>query len=221
MVHDFATRNRAIKAVKPVKTAPRRKPMSVGVIAALVTVVSVGAMTFSHVVSAVSADIHESMAEAQARKEAERALKAQRQAEKQRIADEKRVQAQVEEDKAQAEKNASYNFYEDLVGRPWPVPVASDAYTNQTLTATAHDKEDTSQIPYSLQAALFHDEKEASDAQRLLGKLGYTGKVDTITVKAGGTLYRLKLGPFTGLEKATQVRDKLQEHNYFAQVFRE
>lgn len=218
MMHDFATRN---KAVSTKKTLTPRKPLRVAVVAALVTTVSLGALGFSHVVSAVSQDIHESMADAKATKAAERALKAQRALEKQRLADEKRVQRQMQQDKAEAEKNAGYDFYEDLVGRPWPVPVASDAYTNMTLSATNNSKEDTTTIPYSLQAALYRDETEAVSAQKVLSRLGYKSKIDSITVKAGGTLYRVTLGPFTGLEKATHVRDQLQEHNYFAQVFRE
>lgn len=224
MMHDFATRNKAVirhKTANTAKAKQPRKPLRVAVAAGVLTMVSVGALSFSHVVSAVSQDFHESIAEAKAIKDAERALKAQRAAEKQKLADEARVRRKVNEDKAQAERSAGYEFYEDLVGRPWPVPVESDAYVNNTSYAAPGAKEDTSIIPYSLQAALFREETEAISTQKSLAKLGYPGKVDSVKVKAGGTLFRVTLGPFTGLEKATHIRDQLQEHNYFAQVFRE
>lgn len=198
-----------------------RKPMRVAVVAALLTTVTIGALGFSHVVSAVSADLNESIAEANARKDAERALKAHRAEEKQRLADERRTLRKIEEDKAQAERSAGYEFYEDLVGQPWPVPVESEAYRNKTVYVAPGVKEDTTVIPYSLQAALYRDESEALTAQKTLAKLGYRGKIDNVKVKAGGTLYRVTLGPYTGLEKATHVRDQLQEHHYYAQVFRE
>lgn len=200
---------------------PDRKPMRVAVVAALLTTVTIGALGFSHVVSAVSADLNESIAESTARKEAERALKAQRVSEKQRLADERRTLKKIEQDKAEAERSAGYEFYEDLVGQPWPVPVESEAYRNKSVYVAPGVKEDTTTIPYSLQAALYRDESEALTAQKTLAKLGYRGKIDNVKVKAGGTLYRVTLGPFTGLEKATHVRDRLQEHHYYAQVFRE
>lgn len=226
MMHDFATHKKNHQRQTPARVAKapvrsQKPPFRVAVIAALVTTVAVGALGFSHVVSALSEDINESLADAKARKEAERALKAQRAAEKQQLADEKRLQRQIDKDKEKAERSAGYDFYEDLAVRPWPVPVASDAYTNNTVTTSVAKKEDTSVIPYSLQVALYRDEKEALNSQRTLAKLGYSSKVDSIKVKAGGTLYQVTLGPITGLEKATHVREKLQEHNYFAQVFRE
>lgn len=198
-----------------------RKPMRVAVVAALLTAVTIGALGFSHVVSAVSADLNESIAEASARKEAERALKAQRANEKQRLADERRTLKKIEADKAQAERSAGYEFYEDLVGQPWPVPVESEAYRNKNVYVAPGVKEDTTIIPYTLQAALYRDESDALTAQKTLAKLGYRGKIDNVKVKAGGTLFRVTLGPYTGLEKATHVRDQLQEHHYYAQVFRE
>lgn len=223
MVHDFATRKKAAKAYKtqPTRTPLRKNPIRMAVVMALLATVSVGALSFSHVVSAVSEDINESLAEAKARKETERALKAHKAAEKLRIADERRVRRKIEADKAVAERSAGYDFYENLVGRSWPVPVESEAYQNKTAFVTAGVKEDTNTIPYSLQAALYREQSEALVAQKQLAKLGYPGKVDDVKVKAGGTLYRVTLGPFTGLEKATQVRDSLHEHNYYAQVFRE
>ncbi len=226
MMHDFATHKKSQQR----KSAPRvakktvnteKRPVRVAAIAALVSVVAVGALGFSHVVSAVSADINESLAEAKIRKEAERALKAQRAAEKQQIADAKRVQRQIDADKAKAESNAGYDFYENLVGHPWPVPVASDAYTNNAVSVAAAKKEDTAILPYSLQVALYRDEQEALASQKTLAKLGYASKIESVNVKAGGSLFQVTVGPYTGLEKATHVRDKLQEYNYFAQVYRE
>lgn len=226
MMHDFATHKKTQQrqiAPRVAKTSDRatKPPFRVAVIAALVTTVAVGALGFSHVVSAVGADLNETIAEAAARKDAERALKAQRAAEKLELADAKRLERQITKDKEKAERSAGYDFYEDLAATPWPVPVASDAYTNNTVTASAAAKEDTSVLPYSLQVALYRDEKEALNSQRTLAKLGYSSKVDSIKVKAGGVLYQVTLGPITGLEKATHVREKLQEHNYFAQVYRE
>lgn len=219
MVHDFATTKRELSTKKvPVKT---RRPLRVAIAAAVLGMVSLGALSFSHVVKAVGQDINENVADAKAKKEAERELKAHLKAEKQRLADEKRDQRKADASRAIAEKNAGYDFYENLVGHPWPVPVEREAYGQSATYVAPAAKEDTEALQYSLQAALFRELDEANSTQKSLVKLGYQTKVEDVKVKAGGILYRVTVGPFQGLVKATQVQDALQNQSYYAQVFRE
>lgn len=219
MVHDFATRKKEKPFKKP--AAEPKHTLKVAVAAAVIGVVAMGALSFSHVVKAVGSDLNETVNNVALKKAAEEAGKAALKAEKQRLADERRDQKKVSEAKAIAEKGAGYDFYENLVGQPWPVPVAQDAYTNSSNLAVTGPKEDIKNLKYSLQAALFREQSEAQDAVRGLTNLGYPAKIEDVKVKAGGVLYRVTVGPFDGLDKANQVKETLQTKNYYAQLFRE
>ncbi|CBL47041.1 Hypothetical protein HDN1F_34580 [gamma proteobacterium HdN1] len=99
------------------------------------------------------------------------------------------------------------------------VPPREVSPVAKVAPAQAPVREIRPQASYSVVAAFSRSESEILTAQRRLGSLGYSARIDSVAASGGGKLYRLKVGPFDNRDKANQARSRLQANNYFAQVF--
>lgn len=101
---------------------------------------------------------------------------------------------------------------------PTPAPTLSPAPTTATpatATATANDEKFT----YYLQAGAF---REIADAENTKAKLALLGVAATVAERRSelGSLFRVRIGPFTEVEAMNRARSRLSDNGVDAAVVR-
>lgn len=104
-----------------------------------------------------------------------------------------------------------------------PAPVAA-APASVPLPAPAPDAKaeppKDEKVSYTLQAGAFKSQDDADNMKARLALVGYEARILTAEVN-GQTLYRVRVGPYVGLEDMNKVRVKLAESGIEASVIRQ
>lgn len=104
-----------------------------------------------------------------------------------------------------------------------PAPVAA-APATAPLPAAAPDAKaeppKDEKVSYTLQAGAFKSQDDADNMKARLALVGYEARILTADVN-GQTLYRVRVGPYVGLEDMNKARVKLAESGIEASVIRQ
>lgn len=73
---------------------------------------------------------------------------------------------------------------------------------------------------YILQAGAFRKSEQAERMKASLALIGIEANVQTVTIDGSETWHRVRIGPYTNLEKLNQVRARLRENNINAMLLR-
>ena len=100
-------------------------------------------------------------------------------------------------------------------------PTTADQPKNQVSSAAPAPKLDgeDSRWIYYLQAGAFREQADAENARAKLALLGMEAKVSE-KQSDNGSLFRVRLGPYTGLDAMNRVRAKLAENSVDAALVR-
>ncbi len=141
------------------------------------------------------------------------------------------VSAAAETDTPEANKanGPRFEFYDVLPEREVKVnsrTVANDANlppgADSSLQAEAADPISTAAVTapgtYLLQVGSFRDQREAEGLKAHLALLGLAAHVERATLNGGDVWYRVRLGPFTDLQRLNQTRSQLASNNISAMV---
>ena len=100
-----------------------------------------------------------------------------------------------------------FDFYRILPGQEVPVSEKELKDQGKTTAKSSERKE-----PYLIQAGAFQSPTDADALKAKLALLGLESSVEPVHIEDKGTLYRVRLGPYTDLEEINQVRQALA-HN--------
>ena len=95
-----------------------------------------------------------------------------------------------------------FDFYRILPGQE--VPVSEKELEQKTKTPKAEGKE-----PYLIQAGAFQSPSDADALKARLAFLGLESSVEPVHLLDKGSLYRVRLGPYTNLDEINRVRQSL------------
>jgi cell division protein FtsN len=100
------------------------------------------------------------------------------------------------------------------------LPVTADQPKNQVSSATPAPKLDgDDKWIYYLQAGAFREQADAENARAKLALLGMEARVSE-KQSDNGSLYRVRLGPYSQLDAMNRVRTKLAENSVDAALVR-
>jgi cell division protein FtsN len=105
-----------------------------------------------------------------------------------------------------------FDFYRILPGQEEPVSdrQLKDA-AKKSLPGTPAAVETPKEI-YFIQAGAFQNPADADNRKAQLALLGLEASVEPTTVPEKGTWYRVRLGPFSGVEEINRVRGRLAQN---------
>jgi len=105
------------------------------------------------------------------------------------------------------------------VATPTPTPTAAKpAESTDALPATTGNADD--KWTYYLQAGAFREQADAESTRAKLALDGFEASISERPSDSGGTLYRVRLGPFNQLEAMNHVRSKLSDNGVDVAVVR-
>jgi cell division protein FtsN len=107
-----------------------------------------------------------------------------------------------------APEEKRFDFYRILPGQE--VPVSEKELKQEQSKSAAKNNE--RKEPYLIQAGAFQSPTDADALKARLALLGLESSVEPVHLEDKGTLYRVRLGPYTDLEEINQVRQALA-HN--------
>ncbi|HKO87499.1 MAG TPA: SPOR domain-containing protein [Burkholderiales bacterium] len=117
--------------------------------------------------------------------------------------------------KVEPEKH--FDFYRILPGQE--VPVSDKELQQQTKAASKdRDKSDSQKEPYLVQAGAFQSPTDADAMKAKLALLGLEASVEPAHLQDKGTLYRVRLGPYTDLAEINNVRQTLSQNGISASL---
>lgn len=108
-----------------------------------------------------------------------------------------------------AAEEKRFDFYRILPGQEVPV---SEKELKQEQAKAAATKNNERKEPYLIQAGAFQSPTDADALKARLALLGLESSVEPVHLEDKGTLYRVRLGPYTDLDEINQVRQALA-HN--------
>jgi len=123
----------------------------------------------------------------------------------------KPAQTPVTPDKQAAEEKR-FDFYRILPGQEVPV---SEKELQQAKSAP---KADAQKEPYLIQAGAFQSPADADAMKARLALLGLEASVEPAHLPDKGTLYRVRLGPYTDLNEINRVRQSLSNNGIQASL---
>ena len=129
------------------------------------------------------------------------------------------IESVIKSRAAATERAASEKNVATPTAPPPPAPTPSSAPTAATAatpsTAAANDEKFT----YSLQAGAF---REIADAENTKAKLALLGVAATVAERRSelGSLFRVRIGPFTEVEAMNRARSRLSDNGVDAAVVR-
>lgn len=137
--------------------------------------------------------------------------------------------AEIDETEANKANGPRFEFYDVLPEREVKVnsrTVANDADlppgADSSLQAEVDNPISTAAVTapgtYLLQVGSFRDQREAEGLKAHLALLGMAAHVERATLNAGDIWYRVRLGPFTDLQRLNQTRSQLASNNITAMV---
>jgi cell division septation protein DedD len=103
------------------------------------------------------------------------------------------------------------------VGKP-PVPSAAAGASNPA--AADARSADNSQTTYFLQAGAFRSERDAEGVTAKILMLGMPAQIQKAQVN-GGTMHRVRVGPFKGIDEMNRSRARLGEEKIDSSVIRQ
>lgn len=125
----------------------------------------------------------------------------------------KRPPAKVVEPVKVAPDEKHFDFYRILPGQE--VPVSEKELQQQAKTA---NKADAQREPYLVQAGAFQSPADADAMKARLALLGLEASVEPAHLQDKGTLYRVRLGPYTDLNEINSVRHTLSQNGISASL---
>ena len=131
--------------------------------------------------------------------------------EPERVADKKIAPAQPQKPAVPEEKR--FDFYRILPGQE--VPVSEKELQQQ---AKAAPKGEANKEPYLVQAGAFQSPTDADALKARLALLGLEASVEPAHIQDKGTLYRVRLGPYTNLDEINRVRHTLSQNGISASL---
>lgn len=105
---------------------------------------------------------------------------------------------------SKAADKPKFDFYKILPGSEEPV-------SDKELKAAARAADGSKDL-YFLQAGSFANPVDADNRKAQLAILGYEASVEPSTVPEKGTIYRVRLGPYTRVEEVNKVKDSLKQN---------
>ena len=130
-----------------------------------------------------------------------------------RIADKKITLPQPDKPTKPTAEEKRFDFYRILPGQE--VPVSEKELQQQ---AKAAPKGEGSKEPYLVQAGAFQSPTDADALKARLALLGLEASVEPAHIQDKGTLYRVRLGPYTDLEEINRVRHTLSQNGVSASM---
>ena len=97
------------------------------------------------------------------------------------------------------------------------VPVPEEAMPTRAAKTQPESEE---AVRYLLQVASFKSHQEADRLKASLALLGMEAKIQTVTIDSKQTWHRVRLGPFSSLADAHQMRRQLRENDLDAIVLK-
>lgn len=115
-------------------------------------------------------------------------------------------------DQAATTDKPRFDFYRILPGQE--VPVSEKEIRQQAV------RPDAARENYLVQAGAFQSPADADSLKARLALLGLEASVEPAHLPDKGTLYRVRLGPYTQLEEINQVRQTLAQNGVDASLVR-
>ena len=129
--------------------------------------------------------------------------------------DKKGAQAKVIEPVKVEPDEKHFDFYRILPGQEVPV---SEKELQQQTKAAKKDSGESKKEPYLVQAGAFQSPTDADAMKARLALLGLEASVEPAHLQDKGTLYRVRLGPYTDLNEINNVRGTLSQNGISASL---